>query len=38
MTPVQANHIGAVIRKIFNLAIRWEPYTDNPAPAFLRNP
>ncbi|CAN1517172.1 XerC Integrase [Rhabdaerophilaceae bacterium] len=37
-TPVQANRIGAVIRKMFNLAIRWDLCTDNPAKAFLRNP
>jgi len=37
-TPVQANRVGAVIRKMFNLAIRWELRTDNPAKAFLRNP
>jgi len=37
-TPVQANRVGAVLRKMFNLAIRWELCTDNPAKAFLRNP
>jgi hypothetical protein len=27
-----------VIRKMFNLAIRWEMRTDNPAVGFIRNP
>lgn len=37
-TPVQANRVGAVLRKIFNLAIRWDICADNPAKAFIRNP
>jgi integrase len=37
-TPVRANRVGAAIRKMFNLAIRWKVRPDNPAAAFIRNP
>jgi integrase len=37
-TPIQANRIGGAIRKMFNLAIRWEMRSDNPASGFIRNP
>ncbi len=37
-TPVRANRVGAAIRKMFNLAIRWKVRTDNPAAGFIRNP
>jgi hypothetical protein len=37
-TPVQTNRVGGIIRKMFNLAIRWELRSDNPAAAFIRNP
>lgn len=37
-TPIQANRVGGIIRKMFNLAIRWELRPDNPAAAFIRNP
>lgn len=37
-TPVRANRVGAAIRKMFNLAIRWKVRNDNPAAAFIRNP
>lgn len=37
-TPIQANRVGGIIRKMFNLAVRWELRADNPASAFLRNP
>jgi integrase len=37
-TPIQANRVGGIIRKMFNLAIRWEIRTDNPASGFIRNP
>lgn len=37
-TPIQANRVGGIIRKMFNLAIRWEMRTDNPASGFIRNP
>jgi integrase len=37
-TPGRANRVGSAIRKMFNLAIRWELRTDNPASAFIRNP
>ena len=30
--------MGCAIRKMFNLAIRWEMRTDNPAAGFIRNP
>lgn len=37
-TPGRANRLGCAIRKMFNLAIRWEIRTDNPAACFIRNP
>jgi integrase len=37
-TPIQANRVGMLIRKMFNLAIRWEMRADNPAVGFFRNP
>jgi len=37
-TPVRANRVGEVLRKMFNLAIRWRIRTDNPAAGFARNP
>ncbi len=37
-TPIAANRAGALIRKMFNLAIRWGLRTDNPARGFARNP
>lgn len=37
-TPIRANRIGSAIRKMFNLAIRWEMRSDNPASAFISNP
>ena len=37
-TPVRAaNRVGEILRKIFNLAIRWRIRTDNPAVGFARN-
>jgi hypothetical protein len=36
-TPVRANRIGEILRKRFNLAIRWRIRTDNPAAGFARN-
>jgi hypothetical protein len=37
-TPVRANRVGAVIRKMFALAVRWGMRADNPASSFIRNP
>lgn len=37
-TPLRANRVGCTVRKMFNLAIRWEIRTDNPAAGFIRNP
>lgn len=37
-TPIQANRVGGIIRKMFNLGVRWELRPDNPAAAFIRNP
>jgi integrase len=37
-TPVRANRVGEVARKLFNLAIRWQMRADNPASGFTRNP
>jgi integrase len=37
-TPVRANRVGEVLRKMFNLAIKpWRMRTDNPAIGFARN-
>jgi hypothetical protein len=36
-TPVRANRVGEILRKMFNLAIRWRVRTDNPAAGFARN-
>ena len=30
-TPVRANRVGEILRKMFNLAIRWRIRADNPA-------
>ena len=35
-TPVRANRIGEVLRKMFNLAIQWGWRTDNPAQGFKK--
>lgn len=37
-TPYAANRAGALLRKMFNLAIRWGIRADNPARGFLKNP
>ena len=37
-TPSRANRLGCLIHKMFNLAIRWEIRTTNPAAGFIRNP
>jgi len=37
-TPGRANRVGGAVRKMFNLAIRWEMRADNPAAGFIRNP
>ncbi|NJM31503.1 MAG: site-specific integrase, partial [Rhizobiales bacterium] len=37
-TPVRANRIVEVLRKAFNLSIRWKWRTDNPASGVRRNP
>ncbi|WP_369807122.1 tyrosine-type recombinase/integrase [Ancylobacter radicis] len=36
-TPVRANRVGEILRKMFNLAIRWRIRSDNPAAGFARN-
>jgi hypothetical protein len=36
-TPVRANRLGEILRKMFNLAIRWRIRADNPAAGFARN-
>lgn len=37
-TPVRANRVGEVLRKMFNLAIKpWGMRADNPAQGFVRN-
>lgn len=35
-TPIRANRVGEVLRKMFNLAIGWKMREDNPAAAFAR--
>ena len=35
-TPVRANRVGEVLRKMFTLAIGWGMRTDNPASGFRR--
>jgi integrase len=35
-TPVRANRVGEVLRKMFTLAISWGMRTDNPASGFRR--
>jgi len=35
-TPVRANRVGEVLRKMFNLAIEWGWLEDNPANGFYR--
>jgi integrase len=37
-TPVRANRVGQILRKMFNLAIRRQIRTDNPAAGFARFP
>lgn len=37
-TPVRANRVGEVLRKMFNLAIQWRMRTDNPALSFRKRP
>jgi integrase len=37
-SPIRANRVGEVIRKMFNLAIRWRMRADNPAQGFSRVP
>ncbi len=37
-TPIRANRVGEVLRKMFNLAVKpWGMRTDNPAAGFSRN-
>ncbi|TKZ16040.1 site-specific integrase [Shimia litoralis] len=35
-TPIRANRLGEVLRKMFNLAVEWGMRTDNPASGFYR--
>jgi len=37
-TPVRANRLGEVLRKMFSLAVTWKMRTDNPATAFRKRP
>jgi integrase len=38
-TPIRANRVGEVLRKMFNLAVKpWGMRADNPAAGFHRNP
>jgi integrase len=37
-TPIRANRVGEILRKMFNLAIRWQMRPDNPVVGFSRYP
>ena len=37
-TPVRANRLGEVLRKMFSLAVTWKMRTDNPATSFRKRP
>ncbi|WBU53019.1 site-specific integrase [Paracoccus sp. SCSIO 75233] len=37
-TPVRANRCGEMLRKMFNLAIKWKMITENPAQHFFKRP
>jgi integrase len=37
-TPVRANRLGEVLRKMFTLAVQWKMRTDNPATSFRKRP
>lgn len=37
-TPIRANRVGEILRKMFNLAIRWQMRSDNPVVGFSRYP
>ncbi len=37
-TPIRANRVVEVLRKAFNLAIRWNWVSENPASGIARNP
>ena len=37
-TPVRANRVGEVLRKMFNLAVLWRMRADNPAMGFRKRP
>lgn len=37
-SPIRANRLGEVLRKMFYIAMRWKMRPDNPAQGFHRNP
>jgi len=37
-TPVRANRVGEVLRKMFSLSVMWKMRTDNPATSFRKRP
>jgi len=37
-TPVRANRLGEVLRKMFSLAVTWKMRPDNPATSFRKRP
>ena len=37
-TPIRANRVGEVLRKMFTLAIQWRMRSDNPATGFRKRP
>ncbi len=34
---MRANRVGEILRKMFNLSVRWRIRADNPAAGFARN-
>ncbi|KZK78856.1 putative prophage CPS-53 integrase [Pseudovibrio sp. Ad46] len=37
-TPIRANRLGEVLRKMFNLSVQWKMRSDNPAQGFHKRP
>ncbi|WP_244283623.1 Arm DNA-binding domain-containing protein [Pseudovibrio sp. Tun.PSC04-5.I4] len=37
-TPIRANRLGEILRKMFNLAVQWKLRSDNPAQGFHKRP
>ncbi|KZL09071.1 tyrosine-type recombinase/integrase [Pseudovibrio sp. Ad26] len=37
-TPIRANRLGEILRKMFNLSVQWKMREDNPADGFHKRP